>query len=143
MNRVILIGRLGSDPDVRKTPSGSSVLAISLATSRRWKDKTTGEKKDSTEWHRLVFWNRAAEIVGEYCKKGAQISVEGRIETRKWTDDKNIERYSTEIIVEHLELLGSAGGESGAGSTRPPLPENQPDNFEDFDDDLIPFDANL
>lgn len=133
MNKVLLLGRLGQDPDVKLTPAGNKVLSISLATSRRYKDKA-GEKQEKVEWHRLVIWNRLAEIVGEYCKKGSQLLIEGRLETRKWQDDKGQDRYVTEIIVENLNLCGSSPGKGGS------VPGPSDDNLSepDFDDD-IPF----
>ncbi|MDD5579379.1 MAG: single-stranded DNA-binding protein [Methylobacter sp.] len=162
LNKVTLIGNLGSDPEVRYLPSGAAVTSISLATTRRWKDKQTGEKKDATEWHRVVFFNRLAEIAGEYLKKGSQVYLEGRIQTRKWQGQDGQDRYSTEIIAEEMHMLGSrSGGTSGFGGEQPQTgysapssrPENQspkpaqqhnpasmppPPDYDDFDDD-IPF----
>lgn len=111
VNKVILIGNLGNDPEVRYTPNGNAVANISLATSEAWKDKQTGELQDRTEWHRVVFFNRLAEIVGEYLKKGSKIYVEGTLRTRKWTDKNNIERYTTEIIGNEMHMLDSKGGQ--------------------------------
>jgi single-strand DNA-binding protein len=121
VNKVILIGNCGRDPEVRYAPSGSAICNVTLATSRSWKDKTSGEKVEETEWHRVVFYDRLAEIAGEYLKKGKQVYVEGRLKTRKWTDKENIERYTTEIVANEMTLLGSregAGGsdDSGGGS---------------------------
>jgi single-strand DNA-binding protein len=159
LNKVILIGNLGSDPEVRYLPSGAAVTSISLATTRRWKDKQTGEKKDATEWHRVVFFNRLAEVAGEYLKKGSQAYIEGRIQTRKWQDNTGQDRYSTEIIAEEMHMLGSrSGGTSGFSpdqpqtgytapssrsenqSSRPAQPASTPPppEYDDFDDD-IPF----
>lgn len=110
VNKVILIGNLGSDPEVRYTPSGSAVANVNLATSESWRDKTSGELQDRTEWHRIVFFNRLAEIVGEYLHKGSKIYVEGSLRTRKWQDKNGIERHTTEIIANEMHILDSKGG---------------------------------
>lgn len=114
LNKVMLIGRLGADPEVRYMPSGEATTTINLATNRRWKDKQTGENKEATEWHRVVFFNignyKIAEIAGQYLKKGSQAYVEGRIQTRKWQDKNGQERYSTEIIADEMKMLDSKGG---------------------------------
>lgn len=107
VNKVILIGNLGSDPEVRYTPSGSAVANVNLATSETWRDKQTGELQDRTEWHRVVFFNRLAEIVGEYLRKGSKIYIEGTLRTRKWTDKNEIDRYTTEIIANEMHILDS------------------------------------
>jgi single-strand DNA-binding protein len=107
VNKVILIGNLGSDPEVRYTPTGSAVANANLATSESWKDKTTGETQDRTEWHRVVFFNRLAEIVGEYLHKGSKVYVEGSLRTRKWQDKNNVERHTTEIIANEMYILDS------------------------------------
>jgi single-strand DNA-binding protein len=162
LNKVTLIGRLGADPEIRYMPSGSAVANISLATNFRWKDKQTGEKKESTEWHRVVFFNRLAEIVGEYLKKGAQVYVEGRLQTRKWQDQAGHDRYTTEIIATEMQMLDSrSGGTSHFGNDQPQTtdsmpatqtlhspqpvyasnampPSPPPHTYDDFDDD-IPF----
>jgi single-strand DNA-binding protein len=120
VNKVILIGNAGRDPEVRTFPNGDQVCNVSIATSRKWKDKTSGEKQEETEWHRLSFFGRLAEIAGEYIEKGKSIYVEGRLRTRKYTDKDGVERYATEVICDQLVLLGSKddGGERGAkGST--------------------------
>jgi single-strand DNA-binding protein len=120
LNKVMLIGRLGADPEVRYMPSGGTFANISLATNLTWKDKQTGEKKESTEWHRVVFSDRLAEIVGEYLKKGAQIYVEGRLKTRKWQDQGGHDRYTTEIIATTMRMLDSrSGGTSHFGNEQP------------------------
>ena len=118
VNKVILVGNLGQDPDVKYMPSGSAVANVSLATTDSWKDKQTGQQQDRTEWHRVVFYGRLAEIVGEYLKKGAQIYVEGRLQTRKWTDKHQVDRYTTEIIAQEMQMLGGRGNgaPSAAGS---------------------------
>ncbi len=160
LNKVMLIGRLGADPEVRFMPSGGSVATIRLATSRRWKDKQTGERKEETEWHRVVFFSRLAEIAGEYLKKGSQVYVEGRIRTQKWQGQDGQDRYTTEIVAESMNMLDSRSGgtsefggdQSPAGystpSFRPQQPAQQntsgsmpppsPPAYDDFDDD-IPF----
>jgi single-strand DNA-binding protein len=146
INKVILIGNLGRDPETRFLPSGSAVANISVATTDTWKDKTSGEKKEATEWHRVVFFGRLAEIVGEYLKKGSQVYVEGRLQTRKYEKDGQ-DHYSTEIIADTMKMLGSRSG-MGAGEpreTREPSvaeeskPAKKPaGQFQDMDDD-IPF----
>ena len=109
VNKVILIGNLGRDPETRYMPEGGAVTNITLATSYQWKDKATGDKKEETEWHRVAFFGRLAEIAGEYLKKGSPVYVEGRLRTRKWTDKEGQERYSTEIVAEEMKMLGSRG----------------------------------
>jgi single-strand DNA-binding protein len=156
VNKVILIGNLGRDPEVRYAPSGSAICNVTLATTRSWKDKNSGEKVDETEWHRIVFYDRLAEIAGEYLKKGKQVYIEGRLKTRKWTDKDGVEKYTTEIIANEMTMLGSregmgGGGEEGGGysrerpAARPAAasPAGKPaakssTGFDDMDDD-IPF----
>jgi single-strand DNA-binding protein len=153
VNKVILIGNLGRDPEVRYAPSGSAICNVTLATSRQWKDKTSGEKQEETEWHRVVFYDRLAEIAGEYLKKGRPVYVEGRLKTRKWTDKDGVEKYTTEIVADQMQLLGSregmgdGGGEGGGGmrsapAARPaaskPAAQKSSTGFDDMDDD-IPF----
>lgn len=157
LNKVMLIGRLGKDPETRYMTNGEAVTNVGLATSETWKDKS-GEKQEKTEWHNLVFYRRLAEIAGEYLKKGSMIYVEGKLQTRKYTDKAGVEKYSTEIIVNEMQMLGSKAG--GAGSfevvenqqeaparaaparvaatpaARPAAPAKS--NFDNFDDD-IPF----
>ncbi len=116
VNKVILIGNLGRDPEVRYAPSGSSICNVTIATSRNWKDKTSGERQEETEWHRVVFYDRLAEIAGEYLKKGRPVYVEGRLKTRKWTDKDGVEKYTTEIVADQMQLLG--GREEGGGGGR-------------------------
>ena len=110
VNKAILVGNLGRDPEVRYSPNGQAVANVTLATSESWKDKTSGEKQERTEWHRVVFFGRLAEIAGEYLKKGAQIYVEGRLQTRKWQDKDGHDRYTTEIVVNDMQMLGSRSG---------------------------------
>jgi single-strand DNA-binding protein len=146
VNKVILIGNLGRDPETRFLPSGSAVANISVATTDTWKDKTSGEKKEATEWHRVVFFGRLAEIVGEYLKKGSQVYIEGRLQTRKYEKDGQ-DHYSTEIIADTMKMLGSRSG-MGTGEPRemrepPAVGESKPakkpaGQFQDMDDD-IPF----
>lgn len=142
LNKVLLIGNLGRDPEVRYSADGNPVANISLATTDIWKDKATGEKKESTEWHRVVFFKRLAEIVGEYLKKGSQIYVEGFIRTRKWTDKDNNERYTTEIVANEMKILGprNLANEKLAKSDddSPPAPERPSSKADDFHDD-VPF----
>ena len=113
VNKVILVGNLGRDPETRYATSGSAICNITIATSRQWKDKATGEKKEETEWHRVVFYDRLAEIAGEYLKKGRPVYVEGRLKTRKWQDKEGTDRYTTEIVAEEMQLLGSREGGGG------------------------------
>ena len=149
INKVILVGNLGQDPEVKYMPSGGAVTNISIATTDTWKDKATGEKKENTEWHRVVFFNRLAEIVGEYLRKGSQVYIEGNLRTRKWQDQSGQDRYSTEIVAREMQMLGSrAGGSSDfappqQGSSQKPPQQQEPQsappqNFDNFDDD-IPF----
>jgi len=150
INKVILVGNLGKDPEMRYTPGGAAIANITIATSESWKDKQTGEQQEKTEWHRVVFFNRLAEIVGEYLKKGSQVYVEGRLQTRKWQDQSGQDRYTTEIVAGEMQMLGGRGGggssmggdEAGIDQTprsapRPVAPAAQPVS-DDFDDD-IPF----
>ncbi len=115
INKVILIGNLGRDPEVRYTPSGAAVCNVSVATTRNWKDKNSGDKVEETEWHRVVFYDRLAEIAGEYLKKGRPVYVEGRLKTRKWQDKDGKDNYTTEIVAEQMQLLGGREGGGGGG----------------------------
>jgi len=118
VNKVTIIGNLGRDPEIRYTANGAAICNVGLATSRQWKDKTTGDKVEETEWHRVVFYDRLAEIAGEYLKKGRSVYVEGRLKTRKWQDKDGKDVYTTEVIAENMQLLGSrdgGGGEEGGG----------------------------
>lgn len=119
INKVILIGNLGADPEIRYMPSGNAVGNVSLATSESWKDKVSGESQEKTEWHRVSFFGRLAEIVGEYCRKGSKIYIEGRLQTRKWQDQAGVERYTTEIIANEMQMLDSKGGAMGAPMGQP------------------------
>jgi single-strand DNA-binding protein len=139
VNKVILVGNLGADPEVKYMPNGNAVANVTIATSESWKDKQSGEQKDKTEWHRVVFFRRLAEIAGEYLKKGSQIYIEGKLQTRKWQDKNGNDRYTTEIIANEMQMLGGRGGgstEFGATSTAAaPAPAAVADEF----DDDIPF----
>jgi single-strand DNA-binding protein len=125
VNKVILIGNLGRDPEVRYTPSGAAVCNVSVATTRNWKSKDSGEKQEETEWHRVVFYDRLAEIAGEYLKKGRPVYVEGRLKTRKWQDKEGKDNYTTEIIADQMQPTSKPAPKSSTG-------------FDDMDDD-IPF----
>ena len=116
VNKVIIVGNLGKDPETRTFPSGGRVCNVTIATSERWKDKQTGEMKEATEWHRVVFNDRLAEIAGEYLKKGRSVYVEGRLKTRKWTDKDGAEKYTTEIIAQEMQMLGGREGMGGGAA---------------------------
>ncbi|CAD5379653.1 Single-stranded DNA-binding protein [Pseudomonas sp. OF001] len=163
VNKVILVGNVGGDPETRYLPNGNAVTNITLATSDSWKDKQTGQLQERTEWHRVVFFGKVAEIAGEYLRKGSQVYVEGRLQTRKWQDQSGQDRYTTEIVVDmggQMQLLGSRGGnaEGGDYAQRPARPQREPQqhapresrpapqqpaaqpapDYDSFDDD-IPF----
>ena len=168
VNKVIIVGNLGKDPEMRSFPSGDQVANVTIATTDRWKDKQSGEMKEATEWHRVVFNGRLAEIVGQYLRKGSQVYVEGSLRTRKWTDQSGVEKYTTEIRADQMQMLGSrqGAGEGGGGggydagygaqrqaaapASRPPAPAPRQapapapsqsaasSGFDDMDDD-IPF----
>lgn len=116
VNKVIIVGNLGRDPEMRTFPSGDQVANVTIATTDRWRDKNTGENKEATEWHRVVFNGRLAEIVGQYLRKGSQVYVEGSLRTRKWTDQSGVEKYSTEIRADTMQMLGSRAGAGGQGA---------------------------
>jgi single-strand DNA-binding protein len=163
VNKVILVGNAGNDPEFRVMPNGNGVANVSLATSETWKDKTTGEQQEKTEWHRVIFFNRLAEIVEQYIKKGSKLYIEGRLQTRSWEQD-GVKRYTTEIVASEMQMLDSRGGGnagdnsfgqsqgqpqsegqyqgSGAPASRSTstsaAPQAAPANFDNFDDD-IPF----
>ncbi len=165
VNKVIIVGNLGRDPETRYMPNGEAVTNVAVATTESWKDKNSGEKKELTEWHRITFYRKLAEIAGQYLKKGSQVYVEGRLQTRKWTDKDGVEKYTTEIIADTMQMLGSrqgmgggasmddgggygggggaparqsSGGASGGGAARAPAAARPAPNFSDMDDD-IPF----
>jgi len=150
VNKVILIGNLGQDPEVRYMPNGGAVTNITLATSETWKDKNSGEQQEKTEWHRVVMFRRLAEIAGEYLKKGSKVFIEGRLQTRKWQDQQGNDRYTTEIVADNMQMLDSRGGGSadfapgpGASQGAPrSAPQSQPQSAPPVDnsyDDDIPF----
>ena len=154
VNKVILVGNLGADPEVRYMSNGEAVANVRLATTESWKDKNSGEKREVTEWHRVVFYRKLAEIVGQYLKKGSSVYIEGRIRTRKWQDKEGQERYTTEIEATEMQMLGgrqsaasSSGGEAEYGASMPssssgggsrPAPAKKAPSFDTMDDD-IPF----
>lgn len=144
INKVIIVGNLGADPEVRYMPSGGAVTNVTIATSESWKDKQTGEQQDRTEWHRVVFFNRLAEIAGEYLRKGSKVYVEGSLRTRKWQDQAGVERYTTEIVAAEMQMLDGKGGsdaprsQSSSRSAAPSHAEAPAPMSQDFDDD-IPF----
>jgi len=156
VNKVILIGNLGRDPEMRTFPDGGTLCNVTLATTRSWKDKNSGDKVEETEWHRIVFRDRLAEIAGEYLKKGKQVYIEGRLKTRKYTDKDGVEKYATEVVATDMTMLGSregmggadeGGGGRGGGHSRPAARPSAPaakpaakssTGFDDMDDD-IPF----
>ena len=145
VNKVILVGNLGRDPETRTFPSGDQVCNVTLATTDKWKDKQSGEMREATEWHRLVFNGRLAEIAAQYLRKGSQIYVEGRLKTRKWQDKEGKDRYTTEIIANEMQMLGTRGGDRAGAEPRgeprtAPTQERaaQPAAAGEFDDD-IPF----
>jgi len=167
VNKVIIVGNLGRDPEVRYTPNGAAICNVSIATTRTWKSKDSGERQEETEWHRVVFYDRLAEVAGEYLKKGRSVYVEGRLKTRKWTDKDGADKYTTEVIASEMQMLGGrdSGSSSDDGSTESegkgaarrsapaaqgqgnayaaakegkPAPSRAATGFDDMDDD-IPF----
>ena len=161
VNKVIIVGNLGNDPEVRYSNNGAAIANISVATSDSWKDKNTGEKQERTEWHRIVMFNRLGEIAGEYLKKGSKVYIEGKLQTRKWQDQQGQDRYTTEIVADQMQMLDSRGGGMGGGQgggyqqqnqnqfgggqqqqqgggQQQQQPQSAPQPANDFDDD-IPF----
>ncbi|WP_348995731.1 single-stranded DNA-binding protein [Achromobacter sp. HNDS-1] len=153
VNKVILVGNLGRDPEVRYSPDGAAICNLSIATTSQWKDKSSGERREETEWHRVVLYNRLAEVAGEYLKKGRQVYIEGRLKTRKWQDkDTGADRYSTEVVGDQMQMLGGRGGGESGGEEQPgsappqqrnprsaaPPPQSTGGSLADMDDD-IPF----
>lgn len=141
VNKVIIVGNLGRDPEMRTFPSGDQVANVTIATTDRWRDKNTGENKEATEWHRVVFNGRLAEIVGQYLRKGSQVYVEGSLRTRKWTDQSGQEKFTTEIRADTMQMLGGKqeGGSDASTSTRSPqraAPAPKAGGFDDMDDDI-------
>jgi single-strand DNA-binding protein len=145
VNKVILIGNLGQDPEVRYMPNGGAVCNITVATSESWKDKNTGENQEKTEWHRVVMFRRLAEIAGEYLKKGSKVYLEGKLQTRKWQDQQGQDRYTTEIVADQMQMLDSRGGSAdfaGGGNQHQSKPQGQPQAAPAADagfEDDIPF----
>ncbi len=119
VNKVILVGNLGRDPEVRYSPDGAALCNVSIATTSSWKDKTSGERREETEWHRIVFYGRLAEVVGEYMRKGRPMYVEGRLRTRKWQNKEGVDQYTTEVVADQMQMLGGRDGASG-DSGEPP-----------------------
>ena len=148
VNKVILVGNLGRDPEIKYTASGAAIANVTIATTDSWNDKQTGEKVEKTEWHRVVAFQRLAEIMGEYLKKGSQVYIEGRLQTRKWQDQNGQDRWTTEIVANDMQMLGGRAGEGGGqqqssgGGFRKPAAQQQaaqPVSDNDFADDDIPF----
>jgi single-strand DNA-binding protein len=151
INKVIIVGNLGGDPETRYMPSGSAVTNLTVATNESWKDKATGEQKDRTEWHKVAMFNRLAEVAAEYLRKGSQVYIEGKLRTRKWQDKSGQDRWTTEIVADEMQMLGgrSGGGGAAAGGGGGSAPMSSPSDSgsssappqpgpDDFDDD-IPF----
>ncbi len=138
INKAIIVGHLGSDPEIRTMPNGDTVANISVATSESWTDKNTGEKKTQTEWHRIIFFRRQAEVCGEYLRKGSQVYVEGCLKTRKWQDQNGQDRYVTEIYGDVLQMLGGRSESQGQATKGNQQPQAAPDPTPEFDD-AIPF----
>jgi len=144
VNKVILVGNLGKDPEIRYMPNGNAVANLTLATTESWKDRQTGDHQEKTEWHRIVMYRRLAEIAGEYLKKGSQIYIEGKLQTRKWQDNAGNDRYTTEVVANEMQMLGGRGGGGSAGFSDNSAPAAEPVSAvadagsNDFDDD-IPF----
>ena len=143
INKVIIVGNLGNDPDTRYMPSGSAVTNLSVATNESWKDKQTGEQKDRTEWHKVAMFGRLAEISAEYLRKGSQVYIEGKLRTRKWQDQNGNDRWTTEVIADEMQMLGGRAGSNAPAMNDSPSPSAPPPKSggggsEDFDDD-IPF----
>ena len=140
INKVIIVGNLGADPDSRAMPSGNAVTNISVATSESWNDKDTGEKQEKTEWHRVVFFNRLAEIAAQYLKKGSQVYVEGKLQTRKWEDKEGNERWTTEVVANQMQMLGDRMSNDMSNDNASSSQSSSDNDFstDEFDDD-IPF----
>jgi single-strand DNA-binding protein len=140
VNKMILLGNVGKDPELKYMSAGNAVANVTVATTYKWKDKASGEKKEETEWHRVTFYGRQAEIAGEYLRKGSPVYIEGRLRTRKWTDKQGVEKYTTEIIAESMQLMGKRGEEEPARETKPAsqAKANAAAAADGFEDD-IPF----
>ncbi len=128
VNKVILVGNLGRDPEVRYSPDGGAICNVSIATTSSWKDKTSGDRREETEWHRVVFYNRLAEIAGEYLRKGRPVYVEGRLKTRKWQNKEGVDQYTTEVVADQMQMLGGrdSGGDSMGGGAPDGMSDSQP-----------------
>ncbi|PRY98568.1 single-strand binding protein [Jezberella montanilacus] len=128
VNKVILVGNLGRDPEVRYSPDGGAICNVSIATTSSWKDKTSGDRREETEWHRVVFYNRLAEIAGEYLRKGRPVYVEGRLKTRKWQNKEGVDQYTTEVVADQMQMLGGrdSGGDSMGGGAPDGMNDSQP-----------------
>jgi single-strand DNA-binding protein len=141
INKVIIVGNLGGDPETRYMPSGSAVTNLTVATNESWKDKQTGEQKERTEWHKVAMFNRLAEVAAEYLRKGSQVYIEGKLRTRKWQDKDGNDRWTTEVVADEMQMLGGRSGGGGSASmNQDPGPASAPakPGPDDFDDD-IPF----
>ena len=138
VNKVILVGNLGKDPEIRYMPNGNAVANLTVATSEKWKDKNTGQDQEKTEWHRIVIFGKLAEIVGEYLKKGSQAYFEGKLQTRKWQDQQGQDKYTTEIIADQMQMLGGKGDSSQQQAQQQPAQQAPQQDAPGFDDD-IPF----
>ena len=139
VNKVILVGTLGRDPEVKYGSNGNAIVNLSLATSETWKDKNSGEKQEKTEWHRGVIFGKLAEIAAEYLKKGSQAYFEGKLQTRKWQDKDGQDRYTTEIVANQMQMLGGKGMKTSADDDKQSAPSSQPQPATTFEDDQIPF----
>lgn len=138
VNKVVLVATLGKDPEVRYGQSGNAMANVTMATSEQWKDKQTGEKQEKTEWHRVVFFNRLAEIVAEYLKKGSQVYIEGKLQTRKWTDKEGNDKYTTEIVANEMQMLGGRQDNNQGQQQAAPQQQQSAPQQDNFDDD-VPF----
>ena len=136
VNKVIIVGRLARDPELKYTPSGAAVANFTVATSEEWKDRDTGEKQERTEWHRIVAWRRLGEICGEYLHKGKEVYIEGRLQTRSWEDQDGNKKYITEIVAQNMQMLGSAGKQGKANTSEERFPSEEPVSVPEDD---IPF----
>ena len=139
VNKVIIVGNLGNDPEMRYTPSGDAVANITVATTESWKDKASGEKKEATEWHRVTMFKRLAEVAGQYLKKGSQVYIEGKLKTRKWQDKDGNDRYTTEINADDMKMLGSREASGRKEERKEEAPKGNKPKFSDDDADSIPF----
>lgn len=138
VNKAIIIGHMGADPETRYTPSGTAVTNIRVATTEQWKDKQSGDQQERTEWHRVVAFNRLAEVIGEYLTKGSPVYIEGKLQTEKWTDQSGVERHTTKIVASDMQMLGGKGGQQSQQSGQAPGGQQGTSNPPDDEDD-IPF----